>query len=104
MNPSKTRNDATPSTNTPNESISIGAQNDIKKSRKRLETKKKNIDHEYNKRKNIRQTNSLDEITKRFIKYVLKSKSPIINLNLLSKNINVKKRRIYDITNVLEGK
>ena len=43
MNPSKTRNDATPSTNTPNESISIGTQNDIKKTRKHLETKKKNI-------------------------------------------------------------
>ena len=44
MNPSKTRNDATPSTNTPNESISIGTQNDIKKTRKHLETKRKNID------------------------------------------------------------
>ena len=104
MNPSKTRNDATPSTNTPNESISIGTKNDIKKTRKHLETKKRNIDHEKNKKKNNRQINSLDEITKKFIQYVLKSKSPIINLNLLSKNINVKKRRIYDITNVLEGK
>ena len=51
MNPSKTRNDATPSTNTPNESISIGTQNDIKKTRKYLETKKRNIDHEKNKKK-----------------------------------------------------
>ena len=104
MNPSKARNDATPSTSTPNESLSIGTPNDIKKSRKCLETKKKNIDHEYNKRKNIRQTNSLDEITKRFIKYVLKAKCLTIDLKMVAKNINVKKRRIYDITNVLEGK
>ena len=104
MNPSKARNDATPSTSTPNESLSIGTPNDIKKSRKRLETKKKNIDHVNDKRKNIRQTNSLDEITKKFIRYVLKSKSRIIDLKIVAKNINVKKRRIYDITNVLEGK
>ena len=104
MNPNKARNDAIPSTSTPNESLSICTQNEIKKSRKHLETKKKNIDREYNKRKNIRQTNSLDEITKRFIKYVLKAKCRTINLKLVAKNINAKKRRIYDITNVLEGK
>ena len=104
MNPSKARNDATPSTSILNESISIGTQNEIKKSRKHLETKKKNIDHVNDKRKNIRQTNSLDEITKKFIRYVIKSKSRIIDLKIVAKNINVKKRRIYDITNVLEGK
>ena len=104
MNPSKTRNDATPSTNTPNESISIGTQNDIKKTRKHLETKKKNIDQVYNKSKKNRQLNSLDELTKKFIRYALESKSQIINLNSLAKTLNVKKRRIYDITNVFEGK
>jgi hypothetical protein len=104
MSTSKIRNDATPSTSILNESISIGTQNEIKKSRRYIEIKKKNIGHEYNKRKNIRQINSLDGITKKFIKYVLSSKSQIINLNIVAKNINVKKRRIYDITNVLEGK
>ena len=38
------------------------------------------------------------------IKYVLNAKCLTIDLKMVAKNINVKKRRIYDITNVLEGK
>ena len=62
-----------------------------------------NIDHKINRKKKNRQINSLEELSKKFIKYVLETKNKVINLNTLAKNINVKKRRIYDITNVLEG-
>ena len=52
--------------------------------------------------------NSLNELTQRFMRYVYKSakkkKSDLINLNTVMKNIKAKKRRIYDITNCLEGK
>ena len=37
------------------------------------------------------------------MKCVSESESDTINLNVLMKKIKVKKRRIYDITNVLEG-
>lgn len=106
MNMIKRMNDATPSTSILNESMSICTQNEKKKKRTRTETetKKKNIDQVYNKSKKNRQLNSLDELTKKFIRYALESKSQIINLNSLAKTLNVKKRRIYDITNVFEGK
>lgn len=104
MNMIKRTNDATPSTSILNESMSICTQNEKKKKRTRTETKKKNIDQVYNKSKKNRQLNSLDELTKKFIRYALESKSQIINLNSLAKALNVKKRRIYDITNVFEGK
>ena len=51
-----------------------------------------------------RQSNSLDELTKKFMKCVMEAKTSCINLNSVMKKIKVKKRRIYDITNVLEGK
>ena len=60
--------------------------------------------HLNKKQKNERQENSLDELTKEFIDYVLKSTSKDIYINDLVKKLKVKKRRIYDITNVLEGK
>ena len=50
-----------------------------------------------------RQENSLGELTKNFINYVKESGRPTININDLVKKLKVKKRRIYDITNVLEG-
>ena len=103
MNTSKRMKGATPSTLILNESKSLYAQNEKKKSLIRLEAKKNNIDREYNTGKKIRQINSLDEITKKFIKYALESDNQIINLNTVAKHINVKKRRIYDITNVFEG-
>ena len=58
----------------------------------------------FNKKTKSRQTNSLDELTKKFMKYVIEAKNSSINLNTVMKKIKVKKRRIYDITNVLEGK
>ena len=58
----------------------------------------------YNKKPKSRQNNSLDELTKKFIKCVYDLGNEKINLNMVMKKIKAKKRRIYDITNVLEGK
>lgn len=55
------------------------------------------------KQKRQRQENSLDELTRSFLKYVKENKSQTININDIVKKLKVKKRRIYDITNVLEG-
>jgi len=56
------------------------------------------------KRKNRqRQENSLGELTKNFIKYIKEKKNKEVNINEAVKKLKVKKRRIYDITNVLEG-
>ena len=55
------------------------------------------------KRFHPRQENSLGELTKNFIDYVKESGKATININDLVKKLKVKKRRIYDITNVLEG-
>ena len=60
--------------------------------------------HYYIKKPKRRQINSLDELTKKFMKYVIEAGNNIINLNEIMKKMKVKKRRIYDITNVLEGK
>ena len=56
------------------------------------------------KKKKQRQENSLDELTRSFINYVKETKNVNININEIVKKLKVKKRRIYDITNVLEGK
>jgi transcription factor E2F3 len=55
-------------------------------------------------KKSKRQDNSLDYMTKKFIKYVYNSDSDKINLNNAIEVIKINKRRIYDITNVFEGK
>lgn len=52
-----------------------------------------------------RKDNSLVELTKNFLNYI-KKESPIdntIQISKMVKKLKVKKRRIYDITNVLEG-
>jgi hypothetical protein len=51
-----------------------------------------------------RQENSLGELTKNFINYIKDQGGREININEVVKELKVKKRRIYDITNVLEGK
>ena len=63
----------------------------------------KSNQHYCSRRQKSRQINSLDELTKKFMKCVQESESNTINLNTVMKKIKVKKRRIYDITNVLEG-
>ena len=55
-------------------------------------------------KKTRRQNNSLDYLTKKFAKYVYNSDSDKINLTKAINEIKIKKRRIYDITNVFEGK
>ena len=46
---------------------------------------------------------SLNDVTNKFIEYVSKSATKEIDLNELSTTLKVPKRRVYDITNVLEG-
>ena len=49
------------------------------------------------------QENSLCQLTKKVIEYIKNKKKLSININELVKDLCVKKRRIYDITNVLQG-
>ena len=52
-----------------------------------------------------RKENSLSELTKKFLQILLEEKKDILNLKEeVIPKIKVKKRRIYDITNVLQGK
>ena len=50
-----------------------------------------------------KQENSLGQLTKNFLQYIKKRGRVNININDLVKDLKVKKRRIYDITNVLQG-
>ena len=50
-----------------------------------------------------RQENSLCQLTKNFIRYIRDQNKSIININEIVEKLKVKKRRIYDITNVLQG-
>ena len=49
------------------------------------------------------QENSLGQLTKNFINYIKRTGKKSININDLVSELEVKKRRIYDITNVLQG-
>lgn len=50
-----------------------------------------------------RQENSLGELTKKFLALIQLAKDKCIDLNEAVGELKVQKRRIYDITNVLEG-
>lgn len=50
-----------------------------------------------------RHENSLGELTKKFIELIKASENQCIDLNDAVTRLQVQKRRIYDITNVLEG-
>ncbi|KRW99691.1 hypothetical protein PPERSA_03492 [Pseudocohnilembus persalinus] len=50
-----------------------------------------------------RQDNSLSVLTKKFVKRIKESDNNTVDLNETVKDLKVQKRRIYDITNVLEG-
>jgi hypothetical protein len=89
----------TPSTSILSESVSLFTQKETAPNKIIIHFEDKN----YKRKKKNRQINSLDELCKKFIKYVLESNTKTINLNTVAKNIRVKKRRIYDITNVLQG-
>ena len=56
------------------------------------------------KHQRMKRKNSLEILTLKFIKYIISSSTNCINLKEASKALNIKRRRIYDITNVLEGK
>jgi transcription factor E2F3 len=53
--------------------------------------------------KSGRKVNGLVELTKKFIGLLVSSHNKCIDLNDAMKLLKVQKRRIYDITNVLEG-
>ena len=53
--------------------------------------------------KSAKQENSLGQLTKNFLDYIKKRGRVRININDLVNDLKVKKRRIYDITNVLQG-
>lgn len=50
-----------------------------------------------------RQDNSLGELTRKFIALIQESENKCVDLNEAALKLDVQKRRIYDITNVLEG-
>lgn len=50
-----------------------------------------------------RQDNSLSVLTKKFVDLIKQSPDNTIDLNFAVEKLKVQKRRIYDITNVLEG-
>ena len=50
-----------------------------------------------------RYDSSLGVLTKNFISLVNKAEDGVLDLNLVAEELGVQKRRIYDITNVLEG-
>jgi hypothetical protein len=53
--------------------------------------------------KRQRQENGLVELTKKFIDLIKKAPEQCVDLNEAVGKLEVQKRRIYDITNVLEG-
>ncbi|KAF9761218.1 Transcription factor E2F6 [Nosema granulosis] len=50
-----------------------------------------------------RSENSLLNLTKKFLKLLRSSKDKSIDINMAAAHLNVQKRRVYDIINVLEG-
>ncbi|XP_058803059.1 transcription factor E2F3-like isoform X2 [Phymastichus coffea] len=62
--------------------------------------------HTPTKSKNVERTRydtSLSLLTKKFLNLVEDSHDGVVDLNVASEKLEVQKRRIYDITNVLEG-
>lgn len=46
---------------------------------------------------------SLSRLTKKFLEMVQKAPDGVVDLNSTADSLQVKKRRLYDITNVMEG-
>lgn len=59
--------------------------------------------HDMNSSKKGRKENGLVELTKKFILLLVEAEHKCLDLNKAMVQLNVQKRRIYDITNVLEG-
>jgi len=86
---------SSPSLDTPTPSDGQG------KTRKRKATSPKPITKK--DKKVPRCENSLGQLTKRFLDLVVNSTDGALDLNVAALTLKVQKRRIYDITNVLEG-
>lgn len=56
-----------------------------------------------NSTKKKQRENGLVDLTKKFIGLLQTAKDQVLDLNSAVKDLEVQKRRIYDITNVLEG-
>lgn len=54
-------------------------------------------------RSSTRYDTSLGLLTKKFVSLLQNSTDGVVDLNIASAKLDVQKRRIYDITNVLEG-
>ena len=99
----KTINSSSLIYNNTNYNLTLFPKN-ISFSEEKKETTIKSNQHYISRKQKSRQTNSLEELTKKFMKCVIETGRNTINLNDdVMKKIKVKKRRIYDITNVLEG-
>mmetsp|Transcript_10013 Transcript_10013/g.12603 ORF Transcript_10013/g.12603 Transcript_10013/m.12603 type:complete len:104 (+) Transcript_10013:536-847(+) len=61
------------------------------------------LDLAENRDKRGRKENGLVELTKKFIDLLKEAVNQTLDLNEAVKTLDVQKRRIYDITNVLEG-
>lgn len=103
INMNKRIKNQTLSDNILSESLSSNPEEEKISNKKKKELKGYTINNECRIKKKNRKINSLEVLSKKFIKYAIESNSRIINLQSMAKAIKVKKRRIYDITNVLEG-
>lgn len=66
--------------------------------------KRQKLDGAHYTRSRARRENGLSKLTREFIQIIRKSKENLsVDLRVAALQLNVKKRRIYDITNVLEG-
>ena len=65
--------------------------------------KSEEIELEEDNPEETKQDNSLGQLTRNFLLYIKNKGRVNININDLVKDLAVKKRRIYDITNVLQG-
>ena len=50
------------------------------------------------------ETQSLKNMTKDVVKYIVQANSDYINLKSIAKDLKIQKRRLYDVINVLQGK
>lgn len=102
---SKAKNQ-TPSTTIVNDSYGYSSypSKDISFNDTKREYAGKYLASTMSRKQKSRAINSLDELTKKFVRCVRSLGSEHVNLNFVMKKIKAKKRRIYDITNVLEGK
>ena len=72
-------------------------------STKKLDSQSGEYEVEDDNNEDNKQENSLGQLTINFLQYIKKKGRENININDLVKELKVKKRRIYDITNVLQG-